>query len=83
MKTTVVDFDYAARAELYPGKRSRRLRTIGYHRFDTTAEALRYAIEQMPPELMADAIIETAQHRFGADQITELYADDAYPLPRV
>lgn len=82
MKTTVVDFDYAASAELYPGKRSRRLRTIGYHRFDTTAEALRYVIEEMPPELMAGAIIETEEHRFEADQIAELYADDAYPLPR-
>lgn len=28
MKTTVVDFDYAASAELYPGKRSKRFRTM-------------------------------------------------------
>ena len=82
MKTTVADFDYAASAELYPGKRSRRLRTIGYHRFDTTAEALRYVIEEMPTELLAGAVLETEEQRFGADRIAELYEDDAYPLPR-
>lgn len=82
MKTTIADFDYAARAELYPGKRSKRFRTIGYRRFDTTAEALRYVVEEMPSELLAGAILETEDHRFGADRIAELYKDNAYPLPR-
>ena len=29
-----------------------------------------------------DRVLETEEHRFGAEQIAELYADDAYPLPR-
>ncbi|MCX2723049.1 hypothetical protein [Roseibium salinum] len=82
MKTKTVECDYTASAELYPGKRSARFRSLGYRRFDTTAEALRYLIEDMPVELLAGAILETEEQRFRADEIAALYADDAYPLPR-
>ena len=82
MKTKADGFDYKASAELYPGKRSIRYRTIRYRRFESTAKALRYLMEEMPPELLAGAILETEERRFGADQITALYKDEAYPLPR-
>ncbi|WP_127145793.1 hypothetical protein [Pelagibacterium montanilacus] len=82
MKPTLAAFDYTASAELYPGTRSKRFRSVRYHRFDSTAEALRYLMEEMPPELLAGAIIETEDHRLEAEQITALYRDDAYPLPR-
>ncbi|SDG61988.1 hypothetical protein [Pelagibacterium luteolum] len=75
-------FDYTASAELYPGKRSTRFRTVRYHRFNTTAEALRYLIEEMPPELLAGAVLETEDQRFEGDQLSALYQDQAYPLPR-
>tara|TARA_R110002051_G_scaffold325532_1_gene428649 strand:+ start:2399 stop:2698 length:300 start_codon:yes stop_codon:yes gene_type:complete len=82
MKTNIDGFDYTASAELYPGKRSTRFRTVRYRRFDSTAKALRYLMEEMPSELLAGAILETEERRFGADQITALYKDKAYPLPR-
>lgn len=82
MKTKIAGFDYSASAELYPGKRSKRFRTVRYHRFDTTAEALRYLIEEMPPELLPGAILETEEHRFESGDIKALYDDAAYPLAR-
>ena len=82
MKTNIDGFDYTASAELYPGKRTTRFRTVRYRRFDSTAKALRYLMEEMPSELLAGAILETEERRFGADQITALYKDKAYPLPR-
>lgn len=82
MKTKKPDFNYAASAEVYPGRRSTRFRAVRYHRFDTTAEALRYLFEEMPPELLAGAVLETEEQRFEVDQIAALYQDDAYPLPK-
>lgn len=75
-------FDYSALAELYPGKRTSRFRTVRYHRFKSAAEALRYLVEDMPPSLLAGAILEVNEERYEADAIHALYNDQAYPLTR-
>ncbi len=75
-------FDYAAMAEVYSGWRSTRQRTLSYHRFETAAEALRFLIEDMPPDQLTGAILEIDEERFEASQITALYQDEAYPLAR-
>jgi hypothetical protein len=80
--TTKSRFDYSASAELYFGKRTTRFRSIRYLRFETSAEALRYLVEDMPAELLSGAILETEEHRLQGSELTALYHHKAYPLAR-
>ncbi len=73
-------FDYSAPVELYTGKRSRRLGKVHYQRFESAARALQYAIEAMPRETLADAVLEIDEQRFGPVEIAALYEHPAYPL---
>ncbi len=52
-------FDYSSIAELFPGK-SRKLRRqpLGYRRFARVADALRFAIEDLPPEVLLGSYLE-------------------------
>lgn len=73
--------DYGIAAELFPGQSQRR-RALSYHRFNTLAEALQYAVEQLQPAQLAGAYIEADEERFGAARIRTLYDAASYPLPR-
>jgi hypothetical protein len=76
-------FDYATPAELFPrSNRMSKQRGVGYKRFDTAAEAIRYAIEVMPPEMLGGAFLEVDEERFDNAGMRALYADAAYPLER-
>ena len=76
-------FDYSAPAELYPS-RSRRVRgPFTYKRFDSAAEALRYAVEKMPEGALLGATLEVNEARFSEAEIHALYMNAAYPLKRV
>jgi hypothetical protein len=49
-------FDYHAEAELFPGAaRPHRGKPLGYRRFASVAEALRFAMEELPPASLAGA----------------------------
>ena len=72
-------FDYNAPAELFPAKVRRR---IHYRRFDTAAEAIRFAIEELPAPLLAGAYMQVEDERFAGEEIRELYESTAYPLAR-
>jgi hypothetical protein len=75
-------FDYDAPAELYPS-RSRRMRgPVAYKRFDTAAEAIRYAVEDLPESGLNGATMEVKEVRFGRDEILHLYAHASFPLER-
>ena len=79
----MTDFDFAAQAELFPTRsRLSRRQPVSYKRFDTAAEAIRYAIEELPPDLLVGAYLEVEEERFNAQGIQELYERPAYPLPR-
>jgi hypothetical protein len=56
---------------------------LAYRRFATGAEAVKFAIERLPPEQLARAVLEIEGERFDAGAIRGLYASEAYPLPRV
>ena len=75
-------FDYNASAELFPSRSKKSRGQITYKRFDTAAEALRFAVEEMPAPALLGAYLEVDEARFGLQEIRALYASDAYPLMR-
>lgn len=78
-----MSIDYTAPAELFAAKgRGFGRRPMTYHRFPTVAEALRYAVEEMKPEMMFGAVLEVGEDRFEAADIRRLYESPAYPLGR-
>jgi hypothetical protein len=54
-----------------------------YRRFASGAQAIRYAIEELPAALLRGSIIQVDDDRFDARRIRELYDCPAYPLARV
>ena len=74
--------DYSALGELYPGKRA-KFTPVRYRRFDTAAEAIRFAIEEMHPELLNGSTLEVDEKRFDGSEIRALYNAAEYPLERV
>ncbi len=53
-----------------------------YRRFDRAAEAIRFAIEELPAPLLMGAYLQVEDDRFDGDQIRELYDSAAYPFAR-
>lgn len=74
-------FDYSAFAELFPS-RPFRGHSLRYQRFDSAAEALRFAMEQLPLNARRGTTLEVGEDRFGFAEIEELYRAADYPLPR-
>jgi len=76
-------FNYAAMAELYPTRSwKRRAGHVTYKRFELAAEALRFAMEELPSELLSGTYLEVGEERFNGRQIRLLYEDRKYPFPR-
>ncbi len=78
--------NYQTAAELFPSRRASfrgTVRgTVGYRRFDSAAVAIKFAIEDMPSELLLGAFLEVGDERFYSSAIRELYESDDYPLAR-
>jgi hypothetical protein len=72
-------FDYAASAELFARQGRSGLR---YRRFARAAEAIRYAIEKLPPKVLSGTSLEVNDERYNATQIRALYDSERYPLRR-
>jgi hypothetical protein len=75
-------FDYEAPADLFPARSKTGHRPVGYRRFGTVAEAIRYAIEQMPSEFLDGTVLETEHERIDGAGIRDLYHRAEYPLAR-
>jgi hypothetical protein len=75
-------FDFNAPAELFPSRNKKGRGRVTYKRFDTAAEAIRFAVEDMPSSALLGAYLESEETRFGEQEIRVLYDSAAYPLER-
>jgi hypothetical protein len=75
-------FDYNGPAEVFAGRSMRGPRPMRYQRFETGAEALRFAIEILPRANLLGAILEANERRYWHAEIRKLYDSSNYPLPR-
>jgi hypothetical protein len=75
-------FDYDAAAELSMAKRKGSRQRLGYRRFATAAEAIRFAVEDFPAMLTLGAWMEVGDERFDSEDIHRFYERDDYPLRR-
>ena len=79
----MVAFDYGVPAELFPGRnRKYRRQSVGYRRFARAEQAIRFAIEELPPEVLLGAFLEVDGERYGGEEILRLYESPDYLLAR-
>lgn len=82
-RSAVDAFDYAAPAEMFMTRaKYARKSPIAYRRFQTAAEAIRFAVEQVQESTLLGAIMEVDEERYDHRGIRELYDRAAYPLAR-
>ena len=75
--------NWAASAELFSSTGARKHRQpMAYRRFATGAEAVRFAIEELPAAALVGVVLESDEDRFDHRAIQALYESPDYPLPR-
>lgn len=77
-----MSFDYLAPAELFMPKRKVRGGPVGYRRFSTAAEAIRFAVEDFPAIHHFGPWMQIGDKRFSSEEIRRLYDSEKYPLRR-
>jgi hypothetical protein len=69
VEKAVIGFDYRAEAELFPNRnRKPKRHPIGYRRFVHAADAIRFAIEELPPEFLLGALLEVDEERYDGTE---------------
>ena len=81
----MAQFNFDSPGEVYCHKKrgTGSGRGLTYRRFETAAEALRYAIEHVSPSDLSTCTVEVDGERFGAADLKTLYESWQYPLPRM
>jgi len=81
--STTEAFDYGTSAELFSSRSSQgRRQPLNYKRFTSAAEAIRFAIEDLPPQFLIGTYLEVDDSRYESKEIRRLYASSHFPLPR-
>ena len=62
----MAEFDFKAPADLFPSRSRKGNRPVGYRRFDTAAEAIRFAIEDMPVDFLLGTVLAVVANDVGA-----------------
>ncbi len=75
-------FDFGAPAELFPSRNRKVASKIKYRRFDKAADAIRFAVEELPEPLFLGAYIQIDEQRLGHKDIRALYESERYPLKK-
>ena len=75
-------FDFNAPAELFPSRNRKVASKVKYRRFDRAADAIRFAVEELPEPLLLGAYIEIDEERLGHKDIRALYESDKFPLKK-
>lgn len=76
-------FSYDTSAELFPAAiRKKKRAGFAYRRFGTAAEAVRFAIEELPADSLNGAYLQVEEARFDQSGIRSLYESEAFPLER-
>jgi len=76
-------FDYSAPAELFPSRGRKTRPLVKYRRFDRAADAIQFAMEELPEPLLLGAfIVIDDEHRLGHQAIRDLYESADYPLKK-
>ena len=79
----MMKFDYESPAELFMAKRKGGTRQpLGYRRFGTAAEAIRFAVEEFPAVRTLGAWLQVGDERYDVDAIQQLYDSAEFPLKR-
>lgn len=74
-------FDYSMPAELFPSRRYAKSLSR-YRRFPSAAEAIRYAVEDMPAGWLVGTNLVVGGGRYEGAAIRALYDANTYPLER-
>jgi hypothetical protein len=75
-------FDYNAPAELFPSRNRKIANKVKYRRFDRAADAIRFAVEELPEPQLLGAFIEINEERLSHKDIQALYESESYPLAK-
>jgi hypothetical protein len=79
---TEAELSATAIEELSLTRRRRMRQPTGYGRFARAADDIRFAIEELPAELLPAAQLKVADETFDSDAIRRLYESVEYPLAR-
>ena len=72
-------FSYNTAAELFPAAiRKKKRAGFAYRRFGTAAEAVRFAIEELPADSLNGAYLQVEEARFDQSGIRTLYESEAF-----